>query len=291
MEVTLLGTGDTTGTPTPGCSCDTCDRARNPDAELREQVRGRGLDPEDGVERTRFSVHVGNERTGESLLIDASPDFRHQFLRHDVNLPDAVVISHIHFDHLDGLGNAYRLVSDVPVYAADETDPRTDESVAETVRRRYDYLDAVRVEPTTPHETVEVCGFEVTLVPVDHPPLVCYGLTVEDPETGAKLSLSGDTSFDVPAASRDVLADPDLLLADGIVTADKCEYHPYGGRHEDEAGVPRTFGTKHMTVEGARSLGDDLGATETRIVHCSHYTDADRAFAEDMTVDGERFTL
>ncbi|WP_424016746.1 MBL fold metallo-hydrolase [Halorientalis pallida] len=274
MEVTLLGTGDTTGTPTPGCSCDTCERAR-----------------ERGVERTRYSVHVRNERTDEALLVDASPDFRHQFLERDVDLPDAAVISHIHFDHLDGLGNAYRLFGDLPVYAADETDPETGESVAETVRRRYDYLDAVTVSAQSPFEPFETCGFEVTLVPVDHPPLVCYGLVVEDPETGAKLSLSGDTSFGIPDESREALTDPDLLLADGIVPAHLCEHHPYGGKHEDEDGVPRTFGTKHMTIEGARSLGAELGADETRIVHLSHFIPADEAFDEDLAVDGERYEL
>ena len=36
MEVTLLGTGDTTGTPTVQCDCDTCERARDPDEELRQ---------------------------------------------------------------------------------------------------------------------------------------------------------------------------------------------------------------------------------------------------------------
>ena len=274
MEVTLLGTGDTTGTPTPGCSCDTCERAR-----------------ERGVERTRYSVHVRNERTDEALLVDASPDFRHQFLERDVDLPDAAVISHIHFDHLDGLGNAYRLFSDLPVYAADETDPKTDESVAETVRRRYDYLDAVTVEARSPLKSFETCGFEVTLVPVDHPPLVCYGLVVEDPETGAKLSLSGDTSFGISDESRAALADPDLLLADGIVPAHLCEHHPLGGRHEDDAGVPRTFGTKHMTIEGARELGEELDAGETRIVHLSHFMPAGEAFGDDLAVDGERYDL
>jgi phosphoribosyl 1,2-cyclic phosphate phosphodiesterase len=274
MEVTLLGTGDTTGTPTPGCSCDTCERAR-----------------ERGVERTRYSIHVRNERTDESLLVDASPDFRHQFLERDVDLPDAAVISHIHFDHLDGLGNAYRLFSDLPVYAADETDPETGKSVAETVRNDYDYLDAVTVSAESPFEPFETCGFEVTLVPVDHPPLVCYGLVVEDPETGAKLSLSGDTSFGIPDESREALADPDLLLADGIVPAHLCEHHPYGGKHEDDDGVPRTFGTKHMTVEGARSLGEQLDADETRIVHLSHFIPADEAFDEDLAVDGDRYDL
>ncbi|SDG01472.1 MBL fold metallo-hydrolase [Halorientalis regularis] len=274
MEVTLLGTGDTTGTPTPGCSCDTCERAR-----------------ERGVERTRYSVHVRNERTDEALLVDASPDFRHQFLERDVDLPDAAVISHIHFDHLDGLGNAYRLFGDLPVYAADETDPETGESVAGTVRSDYDYLDAVTVSAESPFEPFETCGFEVTLVPVDHPPLVCYGLAIEDPETGAKLSLSGDTSYGIPDESREALADPDLLLADGIVPAHLCEHHPYGGKHEDEDGVPRTFGTKHMTIEGARSLGAELDADETRIVHLSHFIPADEAFDEDLAVDGERYEL
>ncbi|MFC6726886.1 MBL fold metallo-hydrolase, partial [Halobium palmae] len=185
-----------------GCDCDTCREAR-----------------ERGVERSRFSVHVENERTGESLLIDASPDFRHQFLTQDVPLPTAAVITHIHFDHVDGLGNAYRVFDDLPVYAADAVDPATEESVADTVRRKYDYLDRVTVHDASPFDPVRICGFDCTLVPVDHPPLDCYGLTVEDPETGAKLSLSGDTSYAVPDDSREALADPDLLLADGIVPA------------------------------------------------------------------------
>jgi len=274
MEVTLLGTGDTTGTPTPGCECDTCEYAR-----------------ENEIERTRYSVHVHNDRTGESLLIDASPDFRYQFLERDVDLPDAAVVTHIHFDHLDGLGNAYRLFGSLPVYAADETDPQTGESVAETIDRRYDYLDPVTVESTTPFEPIETCGFEVTLVPVEHPPLACYGLAVEDPETGAKLSLSGDTSFGIPDESREVLRDPDLLLADGIVPAHMCEHHPYGGTHESEDGTPRTFGTKHMTIEGATDLGAELNADETRVVHVSHFPSPDEAFGDALAVDGERYEL
>jgi len=280
MRVTLLGTGDTTGTPTPGCDCDTCEAAR-----------------ERGVERTRFSVHVENEETGESLLVDASPDLRQQFLEHDVALPDEAVITHVHFDHLDGLGNAYRLVDDLPVYAADETDPETGQSVADTVREKYDYLSEVDVHDRPPGETFRAAGFDVTLVPVDHPPLVCYGVVIEQPSSerdgadGAKLSLTGDTSYGLPEKSRDALRNPDLLLADAIVPASLCEYHPLGGKHENADGIPRTFGTKHMTKEGALALADDLNATETRLVHLAHFYPVDEAFDDPLAVDGETFEI
>ena len=274
MEVTLLGTGDTTGTPTPGCDCATCEEA-----------------VERGVERSRFSVHVRNERTDECLLLDASPDFRHQFLHRDVALPDEAVISHVHFDHLDGLGNVYRLLDDLPVHAASEVDPLTEESVADTIRSKYDYLDRVAVHDHAPHETFRACGFDVTLVPVEHPPLLCYGVVVSDPETGAKLALTGDTSFAVPDRSREALADADLLLADAIVPASLCEHHPHGGDHHGPDGVPRTFGTKHMTREGALALADELDAEEVRLVHVAHFYPVEEAFEEPLALDGERYQL
>jgi phosphoribosyl 1,2-cyclic phosphate phosphodiesterase len=274
MRVTLLGTGDTTGTPTVDCDCATCDRAR----EL-------------GVERSRFSVHIENGRTGESLLIDFSPDFRHQFLTRDVPLPDAALVTHIHFDHLDGLGNAYRLFDDLPVHAADEVDPVTDESVAETVRRRYDYLDRVAVNGHGPGERFRTCGLDVRLVPVDHPPLLCYGVVVEDPKTGAKCSLTGDTSYGIPAESQAALAEPDLLLADAIVPASSAKHHPLDGKHHDDDSVARTFGTKHMTREGALDLAAELDADRTRLVHLAHYYPADEAFADPLAVDGEQYDL
>jgi phosphoribosyl 1,2-cyclic phosphate phosphodiesterase len=270
MEVTLLGTGDTTGTPTPRCDCDTCERAR-----------------EEDIERTRFSVHVHNERTDETLLIDCSPDFRRQFRRSDVPLPDVAVITHVHFDHLDGLGNAYRLLDRLDVVAPDAAP----ESVADTIRERYAYLAPLRVHGVRPFVPARICGFDVTLVPVDHPPLPCYGVVVRDPATGAQLSLTGDTTFAVPPASRDRLAGADLLLAEAIVHSDFCEHHPKGGAHHDDEGTPRTFGTKHMTRAGALDLAADLDAERTRLVHASHFYPADEAFADPLAVDGERYVL
>jgi len=275
MEVTLLGTGDTTGTPTVGCDCDTCAAA-----------------VERGVERTRFSVHVENGDTGETLLVDASPDFHHQFRREGLAPPDAVAITHVHFDHLHGLGNLYRLGRSFPVYASGAPDPVAGESVAETVRDRYHYLDALDVRGVEPGAPVTAAGLEVTFLPVDHPPRACYGLCIREPETGATLAITGDTSWDVPAATREGLAGADLLLVDGIVNEAFCEHHPAGGSHPaEDAEIYRTFGTKHLTVEGARRLAAALDPAQYRIVHVSHYTHPELAFAEDLGVDGDRFSL
>lgn len=274
VRVTLLGTGDTTGTPTVGCACDTCQLAR-----------------QQGIQRSRFSVHIENERTGESILVDLSPDFRQQFLTHDVSLPDAAIVTHIHFDHLDGLGNAYRVFDALPVYAAETVDPETGESVADTIREKYAYLDRVSVTDIPPMESVEICGLDCMLVPVDHPPLLCFGLVVTDPATGAKLAISGDTSYDIPEASRSVLADSDLFLVDGLVPAKFCDRHPLGGKDPTPEGVPRTFGTKHMTREGALALAAELNADQTRIVHTAHYYPVEEAFAEPLAIDGEQYRL
>lgn len=273
MEITLLGTGDTTGTPTVGCDCATCREAG-----------------ERGVERTRFSVHLRNERTHESLLVDASPDFRTQLLRQPVSLPDALIVTHVHFDHLDGLGNVFRLRRDLPVYASDAVDEVTDESVAETVSRRYDYLRAVSVEPRSPGAPFEACGFTIRLVPVNHPPMASYGVSIVDEETGAHLALTGDTNYDVPDGTKEVLAGADVLLADAIVPASFCENHPAGGSHYAD-GIARTFGSKHMTREGALALADELAVEDVGLVHLSHFYPPDEAFESPLTVDGDRFVL
>lgn len=274
MDITLLGTGDSTGTPTVGCRCETCQAAIAKD-----------------IERTRFSVHIANDRTNEVLLIDASPDFRTQFLTNDLQLPDAVIITHLHFDHLHGLGNAYRVFDTLSVYAADETDPVTGESVAETIQSRYEYLDTVSITGIEPQQTARICGLDITLVPVDHPPLACYGVTVTDPSTGGRLALTGDTTYAIPDPSRSTLANADLLLADAIVPARFCEQHPAGGNHHNSAGIPRTFGTKHLTREGALDLAEELRAKQTRLVHASHFYPPEEAFAEPLAIDGEQYHL
>jgi len=46
-----------------------------------------------------------------------------------------------------------------------------------------------------------------------------------------------------------------------------------------------------MTREGALALADDLGASQTRLVHVSHFYPVDEAFDDALAVDGETFHI
>ncbi|HMV36667.1 MAG TPA: MBL fold metallo-hydrolase, partial [Turneriella sp.] len=82
MKVTVLGSGTSTGVPILTCQCKVCT----------------SHDPFD--KRLRASLLFQAEGT---VLIDTGPDLRYQMLRVGVSALDAVLYTHFHFDHLDGL--------------------------------------------------------------------------------------------------------------------------------------------------------------------------------------------
>lgn len=290
--VTLLGTGSPLGTPVLGCSCPTCETAR-----------------ERGIERTRCAAHVRNGRTGESLLVDAGPDVRRQLAggtggADGRDLPDAVVITHVHFDHCAGLDDLTHYRDSLPVYAADAgltvPEPNAGASVAGVLRDRFRYAGTLSISDRAPYESFETCGFEVTLVPVNHGRIACYGVCIEDPTTGAKLAITSDTSYAVSERSRAAFAEPDLLIAESLVPASVESEWPADrpGRksrptwdHRDPEGVPRSLRGSHLTHEGALALGRDLDATRVRLTHASHYYPPEQAFSDPMARDGERWEL
>ena len=99
LEIEFLGTGTSTGVPMLRCHCSVC---------LSD-------DPRD--KRLRTSAIVRYQ--GVRLLIDCGPDFRTQMLRASDDNLDAVLLTHIDFDHVAGMDDlrAYCFERPMPIYA------------------------------------------------------------------------------------------------------------------------------------------------------------------------------
>jgi phosphoribosyl 1,2-cyclic phosphate phosphodiesterase len=195
MRITLLGTGDSAGTPVIGCRCGTCQDAKKK-----------------GWERTRFSVMVQNE--GKTLLIDTSPDMRKQLLDCGVERVDAVIWTYCHFDHFGGFGNFYRVQKNVKVY--------TTPCIHDDIERFMRFMDYKPIEVEC-YEPFELIGFKVTLFEVNHPPVNAVGIKIE--WNGYGIVISGDTNSEIPRRSLDEILNPDLFIVEALSPWGKFRKH------------------------------------------------------------------
>lgn len=134
MQITFLGTGTSTGIPQIGCTCPVCT----------------STDPKDNRLRTSVVVSVN----GKNILIDCGPDFRQQVLRAGIGRIDAVLITHIHYDHTGG-------IDDLRPYGGKHTLPIYLEApVAEGIRTRLPYCFGDHLYPGVPNIRLQEIGIE-----------------------------------------------------------------------------------------------------------------------------------
>jgi phosphoribosyl 1,2-cyclic phosphate phosphodiesterase len=160
VRVTVLGTGTSKGVPEVGCGCEVCHSGDIHDKRLRA------------------SVYV--ETHGMNILIDPSPDFRAQALANDLQRPDAVLITHSHYDHVGGLDDLrpYCANADVDLYAT--------EDVEGDLRRRLDYCFKEHPYPGVPtfklhrveNREFEINGLKITPIRVLHGKLPIIGYRI-----------------------------------------------------------------------------------------------------------------
>lgn len=150
LEIEFLGTGTSTGVPQIGCRCEVCQSS----------------DPCDN--RLRCSAIV--RYCGKSILIDCGPDFRTQILRASNQHLDALLVTHIHYDHVGGMDDlrAYCKYGAFPVFARQD--------VIDDLHRHMPYCFAANPYPGVPsldlHRVGNVVfnckGVKVTPLPVMH---------------------------------------------------------------------------------------------------------------------------
>ncbi len=162
LEIEFLGTGTSTGVPQIKCPCPVC----------------HSTDPRD--KRLRQSAIVRYQ--GRKILIDCGPDFRQQILRASDDNVDALLISHIHYDHVGGMDDLrpYALREHpFPVFARGD--------VIERLRVQLPYCFAEKPYPGTPRfafteihddERFDCLGVEVRAIPVMHYRLPILGFEI-----------------------------------------------------------------------------------------------------------------
>jgi phosphoribosyl 1,2-cyclic phosphate phosphodiesterase len=115
LQVTMLGCGSSAGVPFIGCDCAVCT----------------SQDPKNKRTRVSLLLEIG----GENLLIDSSPDLRQQALRENIRRIDAVLYTHDHADHTNGLDElrSFNHLSGnvIPIYGDAET--------LGSIQKRFDY--------------------------------------------------------------------------------------------------------------------------------------------------------
>lgn len=233
MQLTFLGTGTSFGVPQIGCDCEVC---RSSDSHDR---------------RTRSAALV--RANGATILIDTPPELRLQLIAGGVRDIDAVVYTHEHADHVNGIDDlrmfSVRGGTPLPLYGPAETLDRLREGF------RYIFDESVTPFRGTSKPSLELrpldAGVPVTIAGIPVLPLAfAHGhLRVFGYRFGRLAYLTDVKS--VPDAERDRLRGLDVLALNALW----WRPHP-----------------THLSIPEAIETAQSLGAARTYLTHLTHET-------------------
>lgn len=158
MRLTLLGTGTSGGVPSLGCHCEVC----------------RSTNPRDKRMRSVALLETGRAR----ILIDCGPDIRNQLMPLPFKPFDAVLLTHIHYDHVAGIDDLRPLCvfGDINIYA----DGNTVRGLHTTMpycftQTLYPGVPKLNLHTVRPHEPLRIGDVEVMPIVVMHDKLPILG--------------------------------------------------------------------------------------------------------------------
>jgi phosphoribosyl 1,2-cyclic phosphate phosphodiesterase len=233
MRLTFLGTGTSFGVPQIGCSCAVC----------------RSADPRD--KRTRSGAVLDSQ--GSTILIDTPPELRLQLIRAGISSVDAVVYTHEHADHINGIDDlrvfSVRQGRPLPLYGPGETLQR--------LRASFSYIFDDSVHPyegtskprlslhdTEPGRLVRIAGLDVLPLAFQHGHLRVFGYRF------GPLAYITDIK-EIPTHEREQLKGLDVLVLNALW----WRPHP-----------------THLSISEAIEAARELGARRTYLTHLTHET-------------------
>lgn len=226
MKLTFLGTGTSTGVPVIGCQCPRCLSADSRDKRLRSSVLWQ----------------IGDT----NIVIDAGPDFRTQMLRSGCSRVDAILITHLHYDHIGGLddvrGLNYTMRSPINIYA--------EQMHADGIKRMMPYVFEQNKYPGVPNlnlniitpEPFDVNGLRVEPIRVMHARMPIFGYRI------GNWAYVTDASL-IPDESMDKLKNLDVLVLNAL-------------RHEPHM--------SHFSLAQALEVIDRLKPRRAYLTHINH---------------------
>ncbi len=229
MKVTVLGSGTSTGVPVIGCECAVC---------LSDDPRNQRL-------RTSLALEIGRA----VLIVDTSPDFRQQCLRHRIPRVDGVLFTHAHADHIFGLDDIrifnQRQKKSIPCFGSTET--------LSALRRvfAYSFEDGQqgggkpKLRLVEVREPFEFLGATVEPIPLEHGSMEVYGYRI------GSFAYLTDCNV-IPEASYAKLRGVDTLILDAL------RYRPHA---------------THFSVAEALEVVKRIGPQRTWLTHLSHGID------------------
>lgn len=226
MKLTFLGTGTSVGVPTIGCKCRVCTSTDAHDKRLRASAL----------------VESGDTR----ILIDCGPDFRQQMLGLDFKRIDAVLLTHVHYDHVGGLDDLHPfcVFGEVKIYADESTACRLKQSISYCFgEHTYPGVPKISLNVVKPHEHFTVGGIDIMPVRVMHDKLPILGYRIGD-----------------------------LLYITDMKTIDDGEFKYFSGVKTLVVNALRFKKEhhSHLTAEQALAFADKVGAQQTFFTHMGH---------------------
>ena len=236
MKAIILGSGTSTGVPMVGCRCRVC---TSPDRHDR---------------RSRTSLLIQGD-AGRKILIDTSTDLRHQMLRERIDAIDAVLFTHPHADHVNGIDDlrGFHFIHRrlIPCYGTAETLHHLRTTFAYVFKGQETPGYAPLLEAHVITAPLDLFGCRIVPVPLLHGTMGATGYRIDD------LAYLTDCSG-IPDTSLPLLRGLDTLVIDAL------RYSPHPG---------------HFNIAGALEVIDRLRPRRAILTHLTH---------EVAHADGER---
>ena len=250
MKLTILGSGDCSGTPQLGCQCRICKLARK---------KGHPYS------RTRFSILIETDFKSNNgiekkyILIDTSPDLRHQLLRAGTEQIDAVLFTHSDYDHSSGVFEFYRTHSNNMYRKREPVRIFSGKDILYHVIEKEKHAKVLNIELNEIglYDKFDLFGLKIQSFEVNHKnrlKVACRGYKITTPNNKT-IIISGDTGLELPEKTMKIWKEssPDLLILE-MFTNRKVDF----------------LKGKHLTLSEVKEVVNEIKPKITAIVHVSH---------------------